>query len=136
MPTQIDPVEFGELRGQVGAIQKTLDQHTAILEKLDAKLDGVVTYQQFAERVEKIDATLDDHEGRIGAVERHLAAADKSFIKKISNGIEANLIKLIAGGALVLLVYVVFYSVQQQLNSQLTPEKVNEIITEKIEETH
>lgn len=134
--SEIDPIAFGRMQGDVDAIKSTLDQHTAILEKLDAKLDGVVTYQQFAERVEKVDATLDDHEGRIGAVERHLAAADKSFIKKISNGIEANLIKLIAGGALVLLVYVVFYSVQQQLNSQLTPEKVNEIITEKIEETH
>ena len=134
MTAEIDPVEFGELRGQVSSIQKTLDQHTKILEKLDTKLDGVVTYQQFAERVEKVDATLDDHEGRIGAVERRMADADKSFIKKISNGIEANLIKLIAGGALVLLVYVVFYIVQQQLNSQLTPEKVNEIITEKITE--
>ena len=136
MSAEIDPVEFGELRGQVSSIQKTLDQHTAILEKLDAKLDGLVTYQQFAERAEKVDATLEAHNTRITALEKRAETSDNSIWKRIAMTVEANLIKIIAGGALVLVIYVLFYTMQQQLSQSMTHEKVNEIITEKIEETH
>lgn len=130
MTTEIDPVEFGELRGQVSSIQKTLDQHTAILEKLDTKLDGVVTYQQFAERVEKVDATLKAHDMRITTLEKRFELSDKSVWKRIATTVEANLIKIIAGGALILVIYALFYTMQQQLSQSMTPEKVNETVKE------
>ena len=133
MTTEIDPVKFGELRGQVSSIQKTLDKHTEILEKLDTKLDGVVTYQQFAERVEKVDATLEAHDTRITTLEKRFELSDKSIWKRIAMTIEANLVKVIAGGALILVIYALFYIMQQQLSQSMTPEKVNEIITEKME---
>ena len=39
--SEIDPIAFGRMQGDVDAIKSTLDQHTKLLEKLDLKLDGV-----------------------------------------------------------------------------------------------
>ena len=132
MSSQIDPIEFGELRGQVGAIQKTLDQHTAILEKLDLKLDGLVTHTEFEKHLEWGEEIINNHETRIIALENSDLADQRSFWTKLKQLLEnkfanivVNLLWLLLAGA-----FVAYLLSNYSFVRQPSVEEINETVKE------
>lgn len=113
--SEISAKEFGNLQSDVKHLTQTMDNHTVILERVDAKLDGVVTQEQFAKRITESDAKFENHSMRISAIEDRFKISDSSVWKKIAKSIEDNLIKIVASGIVLFIVIATFVLVQQNL---------------------
>lgn len=93
--TSVDPVKFGKMQGDIEAIKSTLGDHTKILEKLDTKLDGVVTLPQFTEHIEKADRQLAEHDVRISKLEKAAEIEEASLAHKVLNKLSSKLVAII-----------------------------------------
>ena len=107
MPTQIDLL-VGKLQGDVEYLKKTSDEHTAILQQMNAKLDGVITEKRFDEHTKWVEEKVADHETRILALEGSELADQRSFWTKLKQLLEnkfanlvVNLLWLLLAGAFI-----------------------------------
>lgn len=107
MPTQIDLL-VGKLQGDVEYLKKTSDEHTAILQQMNAKLDGVITEKRFDEHVKWGEEKVADHEARIIVLENSELADQRSFWTKLKQLLEnkfanlvVNLLWLLLAGAFI-----------------------------------
>lgn len=107
MPTQIDLL-VGKLQGDVEYLKKTSDEHTAILQRLDNKLDGVITEKRFSEHVSWGEDRIQNHETRITALENSELADKLSFWTKLKQLLEnkfanfvVNLLWILLAGAFI-----------------------------------
>lgn len=107
MPTQIDLL-VGKLQGDVEYLKKTSDEHTAILQQMNAKLDGVITEKRFDEHTKWGEEKITNHETRILALENSELADQRSFWTKLKQLLEkkfanfvVNLLWLLLAGAFI-----------------------------------
>ena len=128
--SEIDPIAFGRMQGDVDAIKSTLDQHTKLLEKLDLKLDGLVTHNEFEKHLEWGEEKIADHETRILALESSELADQRSFWTKLKQLLEnkfanlvVNLLWLLLAGAFIAYLFANYSFVRQP-----SVEDVNETV--------
>ncbi len=95
--TDISAREFGRLEEKVNGIVRTMDDHTALLERMDAKLDDNVSGKQLNDRLKPIEATQASHEKRITALEQTKLLSDSSVWRKIGASFESGFVKFAAG---------------------------------------
>lgn len=109
--------ELGEVKGRLGAVEQTVS-------RIETKLDdfGAVSIETFEKRREEVDARFDDHELRIGGLEKRAIKNDNSFMRKLSYSFEKKLVGWIVGVIFSLIIFWVFSSQQQQIH-----DLINEI---------
>ena len=129
MPTQIDLL-VGKLQGDVEYLKKTSDEHTAILQQMNAKLDGVITEKRFDEHTKWGKEKITDHETRIIALENSDLADQRSFWTKLKQLLEnkfanlvVNLLWLLLAGAFIAYLFANYSFVRQP-----SVEDVNETV--------
>lgn len=129
MPTQIDLL-VGKLQGDVEYLKKTSDEHTAILQQMNAKLDGVITEKRFDEHTKWGKEKITDHETRIIALENSDLADQRSFWTKLKQLLEnkfanlvVNLLWLLLAGAFIAYLFANYSFVRQP-----SVEEVNETV--------
>ena len=129
MPTQIDLL-VGKLQGDVEYLKKTSDEHTAILQQMNAKLDGVITEKRFDEHTKWGEEKIKNHETRIIALENSELADQRSFWTKLKQLLEnkfanlvVNLLWLLLAGAFIAYLFANYSFVRQP-----SVEDVNETV--------
>ena len=129
MPTQIDLL-VGKLQGDVEYLKKTSDEHTAILQQMNAKLDGVITEKRFDEHTKWGEENIKNHETRIIALENSELADQRSFWTKLKQLLEkkfanlvVNLLWLLLAGAFIAYLFANYSFVRQP-----SVEDVNETV--------
>ena len=129
MPTQIDLL-VGKLQGDVEYLKKTSDEHTAILQQMNAKLDGVITEKRFDEHTKWGEENIKNHETRILALESSELADQRSFWTKLKQLLEnkfanivVNLLWLLLAGAFIAYLFANYSFVRQP-----SVEDVNETV--------
>ena len=93
--SEIDPIAFGRMQGDVDAIKSTLDQHTKLLEKLDLKLDGLVTHSEFEKHVEWGEKSVGLLDKRITALEKQQELDNASTWTRVKLAIDGNFVKFV-----------------------------------------
>lgn len=107
--TQINPVAFGRLQGEVELIQETLKSHTEILEKIDTKFEGSVSRPDFVEHVEEAQSAVARLDGRVSKLEEKNKITEASIWWKTSRSLESNVIKAVSIAIFSILLYVLVY---------------------------
>lgn len=121
--TEISAREFGKLQSDVAYLKETSDKHTKILEKMDGKLDNMVTEKQLNERLEPIEAKIEDHCIRIESLERRNQISDASVWKKIGQAFEGNFVKFISTSLFLLALGAAFYYMQSEMSAHAESDK-------------
>ncbi len=124
---EISAKEFGKLQSDVEYLTKTSDTHTKMLERMETKLDGLVTQEQLKQAVEPLHTQVNDHEARLAAVEQRNILADASVWKKIGIAFESNFIKFVGIGLFVFALFVAYLFMRQELLNTL-PDELNSVI--------
>ena len=113
--TEISAKEFGKLQSDVAYLAKASDRHTELLEKMDGKLDGMVTQKQLNDRIEPIETDVKNQCTRIEALEQRNQISDASVWKKIALAFEGNFIKFVGISLFVFALSVAYIYLQEQL---------------------
>ena len=93
--SEIDPIAFGRMQGDVDAIKSMLDKHTKLLEKLDLKLDGLVTHSEFEKHLEWGDKSVELLDERITALEKQQELENASTWTRVKLAIDGNFVKFV-----------------------------------------
>ena len=124
--SEIDPIAFGRMQGDVDAIKSTLDQHTKLLEKLDLKLDGLVTHSEFEKHVEWGEKSVGLLDKRITALEKQQELENASTWTRIKLAIDSNFVKFVGWaiflifGTLIVRFFITQYDVDKMIKNQVT----------------
>ena len=122
--SEIDPIAFGRMQGDVDAIKSTLDQHTKLLEKLDLKLDGLVTHSEFEKHVEWGENSIELLDKRITALEKQQELENASAWTRIKLAVDSNFVKFVGWaiflifGTLIVRFFITQYDVDKVLENQ------------------
>ena len=122
--TEISAKEFGKLQSDVAYLKETSDRHTSLLEKMDTKLDGLVTYEQLNKTIEPMEARLNNHSDRIAQLEQRNTLSDASVWKKIGIAFEGNFIKFIGLSLFIFALIVGYLFIRQDLINNSVPVEV------------
>ena len=131
MMSEIDPIAFGRMQGDVDAIKSTLDQHTKLLEKLDLKLDGLVTHSEFEKHLEWGEKSIGLLDKRITALEKQQELDNASTWTRVKLAIDGNFVKFVGWaiflifGTLIVRFFITQYDVDKVIN-QVTERGNNE----------
>ena len=123
--SEIDPIAFGRMQGDVDAIKSTLDQHTKLLEKLDLKLDGLVTHSEFEKHVEWGDKSIGLLDKRITALEKQQELENASTWTRVKLAIDGNFVKFVGWaiflifGTLIVRFFITQYGADKVLENQI-----------------
>lgn len=128
----VNPQEFGKLQGKVDAIATTLDAHTALLEKLDTKLDGVVTESSFARRTAAVDKQIADHAARIEALEQRARDHDASFSARILSAAGGKLVAFIASGIIIFALATAYVILREEFGHAESPRDAIDAAAKKL----
>ena len=130
--SEIDPIAFGRMQGDVDAIKSTLDQHTKLLEKLDLKLDGLVTHSEFEKHLEWGDKSVELLDKRITALEKQQELDNASTWTRVKLAIDGNFVKFVGWaiflifGTLIVRFFITQYGVDKVLENQIIERGSNE----------
>ena len=122
--SEIDPIAFGRMQGDVDAIKSTLDQHTKLLEKLDLKLDGLVTHSEFEKHLEWGEKSVELLDKRITALEKQQELENASTWTRIKLAIDGNFVKFVGWaiflifGTLIVRFFIAQYDVDKVIENQ------------------
>ena len=122
--SEIDPIAFGRMQGDVDAIKSTLDQHTKLLEKLDLKLDGLVTHSEFEKHVEWGEKSVELLDKRIMALEKQQELDNASAWTRVKLAIDDNFVKFVGWaiflifGTLLVRFFITQYDVDKVIENQ------------------
>ena len=122
--SEIDPIAFGRMQGDVDAIKSTLDQHTTLLEKLDLKLDGLVTHIEFEKHLEWGDKSIELLDKRITALEKQQELDNASTWTRVKLAIDSNFVKFVGWaiflifGTLIVRFFIAQYDVDKVIENQ------------------
>lgn len=122
--TEISAKEFGKLQSDVAYLKETSDRHTSLLEKMDTKLDGLVTHEQLNKTIEPIEVRLNNHSDRIAQLEQRNTLSDASVWKKIGIAFEGNFIKFIGLSLFIFALIVGYLFIRQDLINNSVPVEV------------
>lgn len=122
--TEISAKEFGKLQSDVAYLKETSDRHTSLLEKMDTKLDGLVTYEQLNKTIEPMEVRLNNHSERIAQLEQRNTLSDASVWKKIGIAFEGNFIKFIGLSLFIFALIVGYLFIRQDLINNSVPVEV------------
>lgn len=122
--TEISAKEFGKLQSDVAYLKETSDRHTSLLEKMDTKLDGLVTYEQLNKTIEPMEVRLNNHSDRIAQLEQRNTLSDASVWKKIGIAFEGNFIKFIGLSLFIFALIVGYLFIRQDLINNSVPVEV------------
>lgn len=128
--TEISAKEFGKLQSDVEYLKTSSNKHTELLEKMDTKLDGLVTHEQLNKRLEPVENRQIQHGERILVLEQRNTVADASIWRKVGTAFEGNFVKLL-GTALVVGIFVLIYFTIVNNNSPQEIIKEVEMIQRK-----
>ncbi len=103
----ISDKEFGQLQSDVAHVIKIIDKHSAVLDRIDSKLDGVVTETRFEKYVDSHKKKCNDFNERLNKVETNELLQESSFWAKVGKHAETVLISLIVAA---LMYYLVSYT--------------------------
>ena len=123
--SEIDPIAFGRMQGDVDAIKSTLDQHTKLLEKLDLKLDGLVTHIEFEKHLEWGEKSVELLDKRITALEKQQELENASTWTRIKLAIDGNFVKFVGWaiflifGTLIVRFFIAQYDVDKVIENQV-----------------
>ena len=123
--SEIDPIAFGRMQGDVDAIKSTLDQHTKLLEKLDLKLDGLVTHIEFEKHIEWGEKSVELLDKRITALEKQQELENASTWTRIKLAIDGNFVKFVGWaiflifGTLIVRFFIAQYGADKVIESQV-----------------
>ena len=109
--------EFGKMQGDIDHIKRDLDRHTLLLERVDSKLDNLVTHKQ-------LDARLLPIEREVKLLKDAESARSGRLLDKVSAQTE-NIIVIAIAGALVLLL---INATAERLNGQAQTQKIDAVI--------
>ena len=129
--TEISAKEFGKLQSDVAYLKETSDRHTSLLEKMDTKLDGLVTHEQLNKTIEPIEVRLNNHSDRIAQLEQRNTLSDASVWKKIGIAFEGNFIKFIGLSLFIFALVVGYLFIRQDLINNAVPVEVIDKIQAK-----
>ena len=130
--SEIDPIAFGRMQGDVDAIKSTLDQHTKLLEKLDLKLDGLVTHIEFEKHLEWGEKSVELLDKRITALEKQQELENASTWTRIKLAIDGNFVKFVGWaiflifGTLIVRFFITQYGVDKVIENQIIERGSNE----------
>ena len=130
--SEIDPIAFGRMQGDVDAIKSTLDQHTKLLEKLDLKLDGLVTHIEFEKHLEWGEKSVELLDKRITALEKQQELENASTWTRVKLAIDGNFVKFVGWaiflifGTLIVRFFITQYGVDKVLENQIIERGSNE----------
>lgn len=128
--TEISAKEFGKLQSDVAYLKETSDRHTSLLEKMDTKLDGLVTYEQLNKTIEPMEVRLNNHSERIAQLEQRNTLSDASVWKKIGIAFEGNFIKFIGLSLFIFALIVGYLFIRQDLiNNSVLVEVIDKLQT-------
>ena len=120
----------GKLQGDVEYLKKTSDSHTALLQTISLKLDGLVSEKRFDEHVKWGEEKVANHETRIIALENSELADQRSFWTKLKQLLEnkfanlvVNLLWLLLAGAFIAYLFSNYSFVRQP-----SSEEINETV--------
>ena len=122
--SEIDPIAFGRIQGDVDAIKSTLDQHTKLLEKLDLKLDGFVTHTEFEKHLEWSEKSVKLLDKRITALEKKQELDNASTWTRVKLAIDSNFVKFVGWaiflifGTLLVRLYIAQYGADKVIENQ------------------
>ena len=123
--SEIDPIAFGRMQGDVDAIKSTLDQHTKLLEKLDLKLDGLVTHIEFEKHLEWGEKSVELLDKRITALEKQQELENASTWTRIKLAIDGNFVKFVGWaiflifGTLIVRFFIAQYDLDKVIENQV-----------------
>ena len=123
--SEIDPIAFGRMQGDVDAIKSTLDQHTKLLEKLDLKLDGLVTHIEFEKHLEWGEKSVELLDKRITDLEKQQELENASTWTRIKLAIDGNFVKFVGWaiflifGTLIVRFFIAQYDVDKVIENQV-----------------
>lgn len=120
--TEISAKEFGKLQSDVEYLKNTSDNHTRILEKMDTKLDGLVTHEQLNKTLEPLQAQVIDHETRLAALEQRNTLSDSSVWNKIGIAFEGNFVKFLGVAVFGFALFVGYLFIRQEIIRSLPIE--------------
>ncbi len=124
--------EFGRMQGDVDAIKSTLDQHTKLLEKLDLKLDGLVTYNEFEKHLEWGDKSIELLDKRIKALEKQQELNNSSLWEQVKLAVNGNFVKFVGWaifiifGTLIVRFFITQYGTDKVIENQGVERGSNE----------
>ncbi len=121
---EISAKEFGKLQSDVAYLKETSDRHTSLLEKMDTKLDGLVTHEQLNKTIEPIEVRLNNHSERIAQLEQRNTLSDASVWKKIGIAFEGNFVKFIGLSLFIFALIVGYLFIRQDLINNSVPVEV------------
>lgn len=121
---EISAKEFGKLQSDVAYLKETSDRHTSLLEKMDTKLDGLVTREQLNKTIEPIEVRLNNHSERIAQLEQRNTLSDASVWKKIGIAFEGNFVKFIGLSLFIFALIVGYLFIRQDLINNSVPVEV------------
>lgn len=124
--TEISAKEFGKLQSDVAYLKETSDRHTNLLEKMDTKLDGLVTHEQMNKTIEPIQIQINNHSERIAQLEQRNTLSDASVWKKIAIAFEGNFIKFIGLSLFIFALVVGYFFIRKDLVDQSVPVEIIE----------
>ena len=130
--SEIDPIAFGRMQGDVDAIKSTLDQHTKLLEKLDLKLDGLVTHSEFEKHLEWGEKSVELLDKRITALEKQQELDNASTWTRVKLAIDGNFVKFVGWaiflifGTLIVRFFITQYGVDKVIENQIIERGSNE----------
>ncbi len=107
----ISDKEFGQLQSDMRHVMKTIDQHSTVLDRIDNKLDGVVTETRFEKYVDSQKRKYQDLDKRLRAVETNDQLQAASIWTKLGKYAETALISLIVAA---FMYYIVAYTKGQK----------------------
>ena len=123
--SEIDPIAFGRMQGDVDAIKSTLDQHTKLLEKLDLKLDGLVTHIEFEKHLEWGEKSVELLDKRITALEKQQELENASTWARVKLAIDGNFVKFVGWaiflifGTLIVRFFIAQYDLDKVIENQV-----------------
>ena len=130
--TEISAKEFGKLQSDVEYLTKASDSHTKLLEKMDGKLDGMVTQQQLDNRVAPIETAVEGNSTRITALEQRNKISDASVWKKIGLSFEGSFIKFVGVSLFIFTLGAALYYIQNEITAHsVADQKALETIIKK-----
>lgn len=118
---QIDPQEFGEVKANVTSIIKTL-------ERIEPKLDGLVTKEQLEENIKPVKELAGDVDKRLRVVEDYIKLEKSSYFTKIKEIMGSTIATIVAIALVIglgMMVVTYFYNTYQQNTNQ--PKSVIDI---------
>lgn len=140
--TTISPKEFGQVVADVKNIEKVMNAHNEThnirfnkidnkLEKIDEKLDSLVTHKQLDEILKPITERQTQHASRIFSLEQRNTLADASIWRKIGLAFEGNFIKFIGLLLFMFALIVGYMFIRQDLVQRNVPIEIIDNIKSK-----